>query len=81
MSLDRGCGKESVSDTRQFASAPQQTDRAWLEENREKVGAFYLPSYNPELNPDERGLEARDQQQGAGSREDEIESSGKQLHG
>ena len=22
--------------------------------NREKVGAFYLPGYNPELNPDER---------------------------
>lgn len=28
--------------------------KAWLEENREKIEAFYLPSYSPELNPDER---------------------------
>lgn len=28
--------------------------KAWLEENREKTGAFYLPGCNPEPNPDER---------------------------
>lgn len=28
--------------------------KAWLEENRDKIEAFYLPSYSPELNPDER---------------------------
>ena len=27
--------------------------RAWLEENSEKIEVFYLPSYSPELNPDE----------------------------
>ena len=26
---------------------------AWLEENRELIEVFYLPSYSPELNPDE----------------------------
>lgn len=25
----------------------------WLEENKEKIEVFYLPSYSPELNPDE----------------------------
>ena len=28
--------------------------KEWLEANRDKVEAFYLPSYSPELNPDER---------------------------
>ena len=27
--------------------------KAWLEENRELIEVFYLPSYSPELNPDE----------------------------
>ena len=27
--------------------------KAWLEENEEKIAVFYLPSYSPELNPDE----------------------------
>ena len=27
--------------------------KAWLEENKEKIEVFYLPSYSPELNPDE----------------------------
>ena len=27
---------------------------AWLEENKDGIEAFYLPSYSPELNPDER---------------------------
>ena len=27
--------------------------KAWLEENSEKIVVFYLPSYSPELNPDE----------------------------
>jgi transposase len=27
--------------------------KAWLEENREKIEVFHLPSYSPELNPDE----------------------------
>jgi len=27
--------------------------KAWLEENKEKIAVFYLPSYSPELNPDE----------------------------
>ena len=26
---------------------------AWLEENGERIKLFYLPSYSPELNPDE----------------------------
>ena len=26
----------------------------WLEEHQEKIEVFYLPSYSPELNPDER---------------------------
>lgn len=26
----------------------------WLEEHKEKIEVFYLPSYSPELNPDER---------------------------
>lgn len=28
--------------------------KAWLEMNKEKIEVFYLPSYSPELNPDER---------------------------
>jgi transposase len=28
--------------------------KAWLEKNKEKIEVFYLPSYSPELNPDER---------------------------
>lgn len=28
--------------------------KAWLEKNEEKIEVFYLPSYSPELNPDER---------------------------
>jgi transposase len=28
--------------------------KAWLEENKDKMQAFYLPSYSPELNPEER---------------------------
>ena len=27
--------------------------QAWLEENKEQIKVFYLPSYSPELNPDE----------------------------
>ena len=27
--------------------------KQWLAENAEKIEAFYLPSYSPELNPDE----------------------------
>lgn len=30
-----------------------QLVKAWLEENKEKIEVFYLPSYSPELNPDE----------------------------
>lgn len=28
--------------------------KKWLEENKENIEVFYLPSYSPELNPDER---------------------------
>lgn len=28
--------------------------RQWLEDNGERIEAHYLPSYSPELNPDER---------------------------
>jgi transposase len=28
--------------------------RAWLEKHAEQIEVFYLPSYSPELNPDER---------------------------
>ncbi len=27
--------------------------KAWLEKHREEIEVFYLPSYSPELNPDE----------------------------
>ncbi|SEA52001.1 DDE superfamily endonuclease, partial [Porphyromonadaceae bacterium KH3R12] len=27
--------------------------KQWIEENKEKIALFYLPSYSPELNPDE----------------------------
>ena len=27
--------------------------KSWLEENKDKIELFYLPSYSPELNPDE----------------------------
>ena len=28
--------------------------KAWLAEHKEQIEAFYLPSYSPDLNPDER---------------------------
>lgn len=28
--------------------------KGWLEKNKERIEVFYLPSYSPELNPDER---------------------------
>ncbi len=28
--------------------------KAWLEEHKDEIEVFYLPSYSPELNPDER---------------------------
>jgi transposase len=28
--------------------------KAWLTENTAKIEVFYLPSYSPELNPEER---------------------------
>ena len=28
--------------------------KAWLAEHQERIEVFYLPSYSPELNPDER---------------------------
>jgi len=28
--------------------------KAWLEENKKRIEVFYLPSYSPQLNPDER---------------------------
>lgn len=28
--------------------------KAWLAENKDRIEAFYLPSYSPDLNPDER---------------------------
>ena len=28
--------------------------KAWFEERKDKVELFYLPSYSPELNPEER---------------------------
>ena len=28
--------------------------KAWLEQNKADIEVFYLPSYSPELNPDER---------------------------
>ena len=33
-----------------YATATVQT---WLEENSQKIKLFHLPSYSPELNPDE----------------------------
>lgn len=28
--------------------------KAWVEEYKDKIDLFYLPSYSPELNPEER---------------------------
>lgn len=28
--------------------------KAWLAERTDRIGVFYLPSYGPELNPEER---------------------------
>ena len=28
--------------------------KMWVEEHKEKIELFYLPSYSPELNPEER---------------------------
>jgi transposase len=28
--------------------------KAWLEEHKDQIEMFYLPSYSPELNPEER---------------------------
>lgn len=28
--------------------------KAWVEERKDKIELFYLPSYSPELNPEER---------------------------
>jgi transposase len=28
--------------------------KAWLADKKDKIEVFYLPSYSPELNPDER---------------------------
>lgn len=30
-----------------------KTVKAWLEDNKDQIEVFYLPSYSPELNPDE----------------------------
>ena len=27
--------------------------KAWLQKNKDKIEVFYLPSYSPELKPDE----------------------------
>ena len=27
--------------------------KAWLEENKEQIEVYYLPSYSPDMNPDE----------------------------
>ena len=32
----------------------KQVLRAWLENNKKKIEVFCLPSYSPELNPEER---------------------------
>jgi transposase len=32
---------------------PSKAMEKWLAENEEKIQVFYLPSYSPELNPDE----------------------------
>ena len=33
---------------------PSKPVKAWLKKNKEKIECFYLPSYSPELNPEER---------------------------
>ena len=32
---------------------PSKAVKKWLEANADKIEVFYLPSYSPELNPDE----------------------------
>jgi hypothetical protein len=49
--------------------------KAWLAEHKHEIEVFYLPSYSPELNPDEDGqcrLEAGRHQARAGSHEAAI---------
>ena len=31
-----------------------EAGQAWVEERKDKIEVFYLPSYSPELNPEER---------------------------
>ena len=38
-------------DLERFFSKPV---KAWLAEHKEQIEVFYLPSYSPDLNPDER---------------------------
>lgn len=42
--------------------------KAWLAEHQEQIEVFYLPSYSPQLNPDERLNADLKQAQALGSR-------------
>ena len=53
----------------------------WLAERTDRIEVFYLPSYAPELNPDERlRYEARHRSQGPGADEIETESRRRGPH-
>ena len=52
---------------------------AWLESNKEKMEVFYLPSYSPHLNPEER-LNADLKQACAGAHERKATRSGQRSH-
>lgn len=46
-------GGQGVPGAGQPEGASARVVKAWLQENKEHMEVFYLPSYSPELNPDE----------------------------
>ena len=50
----QGRRQESIPDSGQPAGASSKPVKAWLAERTGRIEVFYLPSYSPELNPEER---------------------------
>jgi len=51
--LVRGCKKRVFLILDNLRVHHSKAVKKWLQENAEKIEDFYLPSYSPELNPDE----------------------------
>jgi transposase len=56
--------------------------KAWVAERQDKIELFYLPSYSPELNPEERlnGDQARHRHEGAGAYQGQTEGGSDPAH-